>query len=197
MPIAIDKTLNLVIEFKEDDGRPAYVHCTPISYASFKRHWRVLTQMWSELYKSGMGPFAGPRVAGLMLAEVAEAIGYPPDGPQSIDQTLMAEIRRMTTYVQADGMLLPWDAAIASGTVDDRNQREVENALVFFTANSHLQLGAELELNQRVFAEMFNARISFSKASELLSSLKTSTKDDNTGVKDEPKPVSSPSLGPH
>lgn len=182
----INRKLNLVIGLDRPEGT-AYVHSTPVGRAVFDRYYLVMAKAFAEIYGNGLGPLAGPRVAALTLRDVA---GQAWDGPQGVEMGLMNEIRRLTNILAPtpDGWkMLPFTGALAAGLIDEDEESEVENALVFFTLSSVMHKKAVLPAVLGVMGSLWGSSTTLLPAMEYVNSLPTLT----TAAASGPKTTSS------
>src|ERR1017187_5798377 len=136
----IDKNLNLVIPVERADGSVAHVFSTPIGRMVFEKYYMVIARTYNTIYNGGLGIMSGPRVAAMVLKEIAISIDAW-DGQEGVERGLMQEIRRLTTVLalgENGWEPLPIHEAIAKGILDEDDVSEVENALVFFTVAFHM-----------------------------------------------------------
>jgi hypothetical protein len=179
MMMRINKKLNLVIPIEGDRGT-SYVHAVPLAHGVFEQHYKVLARTFTVLVTL-YSEVAGPRVALMTLREVAEQMGVKSD----IETGLIPEIRRSTNMLVLGDHgyeTVMFQTALDRGVLDEEDVSEVENALAFFTVYS-----AMLKRQQRMemldgAAKMWGAQITSLDVMEYAASLKTSTKDANTGA---------------
>ncbi len=187
----INERLNLVIpifgndpptkdaEGKEIEAPPiAYVHSMPISREVFEANYLLLSKTFAAIHGEGLGRTAGPRVAALLLNDIArQAVGERGDAA-AYKAPLMNEIHRLSNVLlpgERGWETMPYEDAVRHHKLDDDDLAEVENAIVFFTAYSAMH-------RKRVLAEvlpgavkLWGADVSSLNATEFAASLQTST----------------------
>lgn len=136
----LDDKLNLIIPIPRGSGF-IYVHSAPLSREVFEQHYLIIARTFAALTAEGLSVAAAPRVAALMLKDLATKAGNW-DGAQGVAQTLIQEMVRLSHIVvprtdDAGG----WEAkplypALRDGTITDDERSEVMGAIVFFTVNS-------------------------------------------------------------
>lgn len=180
----IDKKLNFVIPIEYASGT-VYAHSMPIQSETFDKYYMPLAATFTEIYRSGLGITAGPRVAALVLRDVSIARGVW-DGPDGVEAGLVAEIRRLTNVALPgpNGWeQIPWVEAVAKGRVSVDDAKEVENAVTFFIVASAMHKRGEIQPVLDGAAKLWNARTSPQNITEFVASLATPTTDDNSGGK--------------
>lgn len=177
----IDRKLNLIIGLDRLEGT-SYVHAMPIARPVFERYYLVMAKAFAEIYAGGLGPVAGPRVSALVLKDIA---GEGWGGANGVEMGLMNEIRRLTNIL-APGPngwgMQPWTGARAAGLVDEDEESEVENALVFFTLASVMHKKSILPATLAVMGSLWGSSTTSLPAMEFVNSLPTSTPADATGA---------------
>jgi hypothetical protein len=173
-PLTISEKLHLVIPIYGDDGETitAYVHSAPISREVFDAHYLLIAQTFSAIHAEGLGIIAGPRVASLLLHDVArkkrDEIGA---------LALMNEIRRLSNVMvrEATGWApLPFQEVVDRKLISEDDLSEVANALVFFIVTSAMQRRADLKEMMDGAARLWGARTSSSDFTGFAASLATS-----------------------
>jgi hypothetical protein len=190
--VKIDRrTLNLVLPITIDDNVKIFVHSAPISTDVYKMHWKVLSKTFADIHNDRLF-MAGGRVAHECLKDTAVEMGIWEDNPRTksigIKKTLIAEIHRRTHVLvptEKGWDMLPYDDAVAQGTIDAEIADEIEGALVFFTAGSSLYLREDRQTMLTKALFHWNAEITYSDCTEYRHSLTTSTTDGNSGAKAE------------
>jgi hypothetical protein len=206
----IDKALNFILPIYGDEvakldgkGEPehtaagapvmvqpvvAYVYSTPLPAEMIERHFLVLGQTFSAIFTRGLGVVAGPAMALRMLKKVAED-NQAWDGPAGA-RNVIDEMRRLTTVAvpMAGGGWegVPLQVAVDRQFISAEDQKESENAIVFFICVSATLARAMREPMLTAAADLWSARVSPLSFTEFLTSLKTSTAPATTGVKDQP-----------
>lgn len=120
----------------EGDTIVAYIHSTPISREIFEAHFSIIGQAFSRIYAGGYGMMSGPRIASLILHDVARETGDPHSA-----LALMNEIRRLTNAMIRTEH--GWETFAFQDVVDRRlinedDISEVMNSIVFFTVCSSM-----------------------------------------------------------
>jgi hypothetical protein len=202
-PVTISRQLNLVAPVDREDGSRLYVHAQPISYETFKAYWLVLSKTWAEINAQGLREISGPRVALLMLTEVAQRTPRGPgvtwwEGSDGVEAGLVRELVRLgNVLLPADGggwEQLPLDIALKRQLLTDEEAGDVLGQLTFFTLTWRLA-----DLTDRADMATGAARVhgSLTTSSDVTayaSSLRTSTVDETTG--ERTPPAAPPSLPP-
>ncbi|MFM0503966.1 hypothetical protein [Paraburkholderia caffeinilytica] len=190
----ITDSLNLALPV--GDGMTAY-H-TPISRQVYEMHYSVINAVKAALSRKGihyqMG--SGPRIANLVLKDegekdAAERESFDAKGAVIDDRTpvLLAEIRRLTMLLApgANGYeLIPVDAAISQGKIDEEDWSELEAALVFFTCHAMTARKANRLNIAAATASVLSGSITALSPTAFAASLQTSMK-----VEPTPKTASS------
>lgn len=196
----IDENLNAVFPVvtsritKQVDGKDVHedvvrVHAfhTPISKAVFDANYRLLAATRAAL--SGKGSHylmsAGPRIAALTLRDEglrdAESRGYLDDYDKPRDdevKALFAEIKRLTTILcpGPNGWeMLPVDAAVSNGKIDEEDWEEALSSVVFFTCHVAMARKVERQRTAKSTASFLKASITSSPLSDFVASLPKST----------------------
>ncbi|HET8705307.1 MAG TPA: hypothetical protein VFM46_03305 [Pseudomonadales bacterium] len=193
----INKALNLVITV-EDEGEIVHVHCAPIRHEIFEKYHRVMARTFAAIYAEGMNIIAGPRVASLMLREIAEETprtirnadgatsqGNWYEGPDGIENGLMPEIRRLTnvsTFAPEGWRQVPIDVARKMGIIGDEAMREIEGQIVFFILASAMHTGLQRAQMLEAMAGLWGAQITSLNSTEYNSSLQTLIEQESTMV---------------
>jgi hypothetical protein len=189
----IDRRLNLVLPIVDANGSPvAYIHSTPIDRQAFEANFMLISRTFATIYTQGLGIVAGPRVAALVLKDVATSMGIW-EGPAGAANSLMSEIRRLTSIATpgSNGWeVLPYSTAISRGLIDPDDAAEAENALVFFTVASSMHRKSESAAVLDGALRLWGAWTSSSNITELIDSFRASTPVATSAEK--PKPSSLP-----
>lgn len=179
---SISRKLNIVLNpFQTKDGL-AYVHSIPVGRQTFEMCFRPMARAMSAIVSEGIGPITGPSIAALLLQQEANLIG---EG-DAISQTLIPEIKRLTNVIIAgSGAVMPYGVAEQRNLLDDEQRSEIENLLVFFTLVSWIKLpeGLSSGLGLEGLRQLWKVQTTSLEPTAFMSSLKTSTKDANTGAK--------------
>jgi hypothetical protein len=172
----IDKSLNLVCPVESDDG-VYYVHSTPIGREVFERYFLVISKTFNALFSEGLQQIAGPRVAALLLKQIAMEIGAW-DGETGVANGLMAEIRRLSNVAvpsPAGWVTVPLYDALSKGYLDQRDVDEAEGAIVFFTCISLMCKRKEADFFVRGMCELWSTLTTSLSTTAYAASLPTST----------------------
>ena len=179
--VTINRRLNLVIPVEQSSGM-LYVHSSPIAPDVFEKYYLVISKTFSEIYAQGLNVWAGPRVASLILKDVADKLGTKDD----VEKGLLSEIRRLTNCcVQKESGgwdIVPYQTLFQNKQIDAKDLSEVENALVFFTVASSMHRKNQVPAILDGVAELWEAQVTSSNCTEFASSLPISTKADATGT---------------
>lgn len=168
-----------------EDNIVAYVYAMPVSQEVFEVHYRVLAKTFNDIYSGGLSITAGPRVAALLLKDIAVSMGRW-EGPGGVEQGLMQEIRRLASVVvpgPAGWDTVTFQEAVQKSILSTDDVSEVENALTFFTVASRMHLRAERATVLNGAANLWGAQISSLSFTEFLNSLQTSTRAASTGAR--------------
>ncbi len=137
-PLSLNEKLHFVVPIYGPDGDTvtAYVHSAPISKETFEAHFMLISKTFSAIHAEGLSIIAGPRVASIMLREIAKQMN---DEAGAI--TLMNEIRRLTNVImreQGGWNSYPFQDVVDTGRIDEEDIDEVTNGIVFFTVASRM-----------------------------------------------------------
>lgn len=180
----LNERLNLVLKVDCKVGT-VYVHSIPINAETFDLYYRPLAKVMADIGNDGLGMNAGPRVTFLLLRDAAKQLGVW-EGEQGIERGLLPEIRRLTNVLMFQNGVwgqVPFEKAITDGFFDQGDQREVENAIIFFTVLSHMGKKVEKPILLPGFASQSGMVTTSLNCTEYGASLPTSTETENTGVK--------------
>lgn len=139
----ITRNLNIVASVGEGD-KTVHIHSTPVGRPIFEAHFKVLKKTLDQLYADGASPVMGMRVCVLTLKDEARKLNVLP----SVESGLLPEIWRLTNCIVrgANGYeTVPFEEVKKRSLISDDDTEEVENALCFFTAASHLHNKKEME----------------------------------------------------
>lgn len=176
----INKKLNLVVPMEDEEGGIYYVHAKPFSREAFEHNYFLFSQAFSTMIESGIQVTAGPRIAALVLKDIADKQGSP-DSYAAI----MAEIRRTSTVIKADPkdgyvpMLL--STAIARGAIGDEDLAYIEGAIAFFTLSSALWRGRKLDASLGLMSGLWDVQTTSLNSTDFTASLLTSIEGENSG----------------
>jgi hypothetical protein len=187
--VKINPKLNLVIPV-ETDGGLLYVHAVPISNEVFERYYLVISKAFSAIHREGLGDVAGPRVAKMVLLDVAARLGTLED----VQQGLIAEINRLANVLvlgSGGWSPIPLHDAMRDGFLSAEDISEVENALAFFTVLSSMHKRKILDSILDGAASLWGALIVSSSCMEFAASLETSTETEPLAEKVIPSSIPS------
>ncbi len=177
----INTRLNLVIPVDTDAGT-LFVHSVPISREVFEKYFLVISKAFAAIYQEGLNVVAGPRIAMLMLKRAAVERGEW-DGPDGVQNGLVAEIRRLTNVaVPGEGgwKSYPMQDAIDRSILDADDVSEVEGAVAFFTCASAMHKRDQLPAILGGMTSLWDARTTSLNFTDYLASLRTSTEAPGT-----------------
>lgn len=188
----INERLNLVVPLYRGEEDPyAWVHSMPISREVFESHYRLLARTFSAIHAEGLGELAGPKIALLMLKDVAKGMNNDPD---SLTRPLLNEIRRLSNVLLKTDTAweaMPLQEAINGKHLEEDDLWEVENILTFFMVVLHMY---PRNLRQDFLdgaCRMWAAQMLSSSYMEFQNSLPTSIVTGSAGVKAIPSSVPS------
>lgn len=181
----ISRSLNLVIPIDRENDAQIYVHATPISLEVFEQHYMVIARAFTVIYTGGLGAAGGPAVARMVLRTVAEERGVW-DGPAGVQNTLLAEIRRLSNVVMPNPdsggwMTLPLDVAVTRELLDAEELAEVENRLAFFTVASRMSDRRDRTTVMEGLGRLWGTQVSLLDSTEFARSLPTSSATGSSG----------------
>ena len=180
----LNRALNLVIPVERDDGVTIYVHAQPIGREVFETYALPLAKTFAAIVAQGLGTVAGPRVAGLILREIATEMGRW-DGPGGVQQGLMPEIRRLANVVapgEKGWTSQPLEDALRAETLGDDDASEVLNALVFFTLSSRMNRRQDLPAVMGAMELLWGAQTSLLDCTAFANSLPISNEIGSSGA---------------
>ncbi|MEJ0017536.1 MAG: hypothetical protein WDN25_13415 [Acetobacteraceae bacterium] len=180
----ISETLNLVVPIDQPDGTTIYVHSTPLSREVFETYYLVIAKTFSAIYGEGLSDIAGPRIAAMLLRDVAVRSGLW-EGPNGAERGLMAEIRRLSNVVMPGPngwQTIPYQDAVDRKMIDSQDVGEVENALVFFTVASAMHRRPTLAEMLPGAVKLWGAQTSSSSCMAFAGSLSTSSGTASSGA---------------
>lgn len=184
MAVRINKKLNLVFPVDTSAGE-VYVHSIPISREVFERYYRVIARTMAAVYRDGMSIFTGPRIATLLLRDLATQDGNW-DGVDGVQNGLLNEIKRLTNVTVAAASrgweTIPYADACARGIIDEDDSTEVEGILCFFTFASWIHRHEHLAGILASMGQLWGAQTTSSSCTEYAASLPTSTVVVSSGV---------------
>lgn len=183
--VTINQKLNFVVPIENDDGSIVYVHSTPLMRETFERYFRVIARAFSEIYSQGLNFTSGPRVAALMIKQIALDLGVW-SGPQGVEQGLIGEIRRLSNVVTSNGKgwsYIPLEDALNQNLINEEDASEVENAICFFIVASAMHKKTELRSVLETVSKLWGAQVTSSNITEFVAGLPTLIETANTGEK--------------
>ena len=176
----IDKALNLVIPVETDDG-VLYVHAAPLSREAFERYFLLISKTFAAIYEEGLHSIAGPRVAALMMRQLAEASGMAED----VRNGLFNEIRRLANValLTAEGwQTLPLETALTRELISADDFAEIEGQLVFFICVCAMHRKNLARVMMQTAAQLWESQLSSLSCTEFASSLPTSIATASSGA---------------
>lgn len=182
--VEIDRKLNLVVPVDRGDIK-LFVHAAPLSASVFEAYYMVISEAFTVIYSKGLSVYAAPRIAALVLRDIARASGAW-EGPEGVENGLVAEMHRLSNVLMpVDGkgwQTMPYADAVARQMLSKEEQGEVEGAIVFFMVASAMHRRAELTAALGAMS-LWAARLTSLNATEYAASLRTSTPADSSGAK--------------
>lgn len=182
-PPTIDDRLKLIIPiYDRQDQIKAYVHSTPVSRQIFEANFALISKTFAAITGEGLGNLAGPRVAALVMKEVAKRMVGEKDAPLLVNP-LLSEIKRtgmVLLRTSSQWEFMPLQDALDQNYIDEDDGSEVENALVFFIAYSAMHRRKLLAEILPGAAQLWGALTSSLNVTEFRASLATSTQDAST-----------------
>jgi hypothetical protein len=188
LPATISRRLNVILPPVETKDGLMYIHSVPVGRAVFDACYRPMARAMSTLISDGIGPITGPSVAMLQLLSEADLMG---EG-EKVRNLLMSEIKRLTNCALVGGEIkpgsdrqVPYVVACQQGLLDEDQQSEVENILVYFTLASWVRIpdGLSSGMGLEGLRQLWRVQTSSSTLTEYMLSLPTSTPEENTGEK--------------
>jgi len=123
----INEAMNLVVPIYDwDDQVLGHVHSIPLSRVAFEAHYKLLSLTFSDMFSQGFGHTAGPRIAALIMRDIAAAKGIDPE-------PLLNEIRRLSCFIRpgaAGWEQVPLHEAINRNLISEDDAAAVMSALV-------------------------------------------------------------------
>jgi hypothetical protein len=184
----INKRLNLVIPIETEEHGTFYVHSMPIAREVFARYYLVLSKTLARIYTEQLGIGTGPRVAALLLHDVAKEMEAW-DGPVGVEKGLVAEIRRLTNVITLGDSgwgPIPLDVAVRRSMFDQDDLAEVENAITFFILTSAVNKRTQVAPIMEGASQLWGGQVTSLNCTEFAASLRTSTATDNSGERKTP-----------
>lgn len=172
----VDRKLNIVTEL-DQDGNTLYVHSTPIGRVVFETYYKVLAATRDEMFRAGVGNVSGPRVAHLLIRDVAKLLGMW-DGPAGVENGLIMEIRRLSFLIlpgPGGWSTVPFDVACARDMLSEDEFSEVMGRICFFTLTSALSPKRLIPIFLSQTNGLWQARTTLLNSTEFANSLPIST----------------------
>lgn len=177
----INKKLNLVIPMEGDNGSEYFVHAKPFSRDAFEAHYLLFSQAFASMIETGIQATAGPRVAALVLKDLAKKQGREDDY-----SAIIAEIKRTSSVIKGDkdgfaSKLL--STAVAHGDIEEEELAYIEGVICFFTLTSamwdmrHKLLDGSLAF----MSGLWGCQTTSLDCTAYTSSLRTATTEDSSG----------------
>ncbi len=172
MSLTIDGDLNLVLPVGE-----LKVYHTPISRQVFEANYKALAVTRVELAGHGLDfqMDAGPRIAALTLMDELRKSGDEEKG-----KAFMTELSRLSMILipaEQGWEMKPVSVAISSGKLDAEEWREVESAIVFFTAHYSMAKKSERVKMMDAVASLLMGSSTSLACSDFVASLPKPTTD--------------------
>lgn len=175
----INKKLNLVVELEDGAGNPYFVHAVPFSREAFEVNYLLFSQAFSKMIESGIQVTAGPRVAGMVLKDLATT-----QGNKEAYDAIIAEIKRTSTVIKGgtDGFVgKNMSSAVAHGDIDEDDLAYIESTICFFILTSAMWRGEKLAASLAFMRGLWGVQTTFLSCTDYISSLRTSTTDESSG----------------
>jgi hypothetical protein len=176
--VRIDSKFNLVVEVETDNGT-IFVHSTPIAYEVYKKYFLVLSKTFSKMIAEGLSFVAGPRVASLLLEQIATEDGKW-DGRDGVRNGLVAEIVRLSNAIMPSEngwTTFPFQDVIDKKLMSFDDIEEVMALLTFFTLICTICRKNE---RQTILEKMkiWGGLVTSQNVMEFVDSLRTSTEEE-------------------
>ncbi|MES2048853.1 MAG: hypothetical protein V4447_10660 [Pseudomonadota bacterium] len=172
----IDKSLNLVCPIETESGI-IYVHSTPLRREVFEKYCLVIAKTFAVIYNEGMNLIAGPRVAAMMLKQLAiEASVW--EGAEGVENGLMAEIYRLSNVLVITDQgwrSIPLVEAIKQGYLSENDVSEIEGSIVFFICVSAMHKRSQQATVLNSACSLWETEVTFLSCTEYRDSLPIST----------------------
>lgn len=174
--LRIDKRLNLVMPLQTEIGT-IFVHSCPIRREIFEKYFLIISKTFAAIYSEGLNIIAGPRIALLMLKQIA-INSNAWEGADGVESGLLNEIRRITNVLLPTGngwSVSMYSDAIAKGLFTQDEMDEIEGEIVFFICASAIHRKADLSTVLDGLKSLWGAQTTPLNCSEYRTSLPTST----------------------
>lgn len=172
MTAKLDRRLRLVLPIERETGA-LYAHAEPLSAEQFHHYYLPLAKTFAKIYKENLGVVAGPRVAAMLLREVAAEMGRG----EEVEASLIGELKRLTNVLgptEKGWEAVPLEDAVRNNLIDADEASEVENAVCFFTLVWHMHRKAERAEIMASAAAIWDAQLTSSSCTDYIASLRTS-----------------------
>jgi hypothetical protein len=176
--VKLNRKLNVVLPPFTTEKGLVYVYSTPIALPVFREHYRMLGRTFTEIQRLGYGPITGPSLASYVLRDEAKAFG-----DEAHSEMLIQEVKRLSFVVYPGDRgwaNMPLGEAVKRSILSEEQGDEAENFLVYFTCASWIKLPSEA-IAMESLRTLWQAQITSSTVTEFMSSLPTSTTEENTG----------------
>lgn len=172
----IDKKFNIVIPVESDSGT-IYVHSTPLRREVFEKYFLIISKTFAGIYSHGLNIVAGPRIAYMMLKQIAieEKVWEGGDG---IENGLMNEVRRISTVLlpsENGWTLTPLQDAINKQALNQEEIDEIEGSIIFFICASAIHRRTDLEAILNGLQDLWGTQTTLLNCTEFRNSLRPST----------------------
>ncbi len=177
----INNDLNLIIPVEREEGT-IYVHAKPIGWDVFELYHRTLGAAYEALTSDGLNLVVCLATARIALKDAAVTLDRW-DGADGVKNGFLGELQRTamvhfpTEKGWEDLMLVD---AVRRGIIDEDEQREVENALVFFTLCYRMFTKDRRAKMLNAMALVGGYQLSSSNDTEFKDSLLTLTTEEST-----------------
>jgi hypothetical protein len=175
----INRALNLVMPIDTDTGK-VFVHSVPISREVFETYFLVMSKVFAAIFSQGLGAVSGPRIAYLMLQQIATEMGQWED----VKKGLINEIVRLSNvaYLTDKGwQSLPLYTALQQGILSEDDRHDIEGELIFFTLVASMNKRGQILAIMTAVNGLWGSDVSSLDFTAFKNSLPTSTPDDNSG----------------
>lgn len=176
----LNEKLNLVIPMTDDNGNEYYLHTTPLSPEAFNANYLLLSQGFSFMVEQAVQITAGPKIANLVLRDLAER-----QGRSEVYEAIIAEIKRITTVIKQSENgwePLPLSSAIARKVINEKELDEAMNFIVFFILTSALMSGQKLTASLEYMNGLWGSQNTSLTSTGWRDSLPILTGDESSGA---------------
>ena len=175
----LDRSLNIAIPIEQHEGPDIYAHCVPIGREIFEQYYKVCAHAYGMMFAI-TSTIHGPRIAKLALRDAAQLLKQWDD----VQANFLAEIYRLTNIVMPDGTgwtTLPYEQARAGNLLTEDDCADLENALVFFTLVSRMEL--KKDQKKAIESSAWEVQTTSLNCTEFARSLPILTETANIGAK--------------